>query len=265
MRGAFILHLAGLVGILFTLDGAWSQEAAILPDLKGWTYSDVDAEVLKHADIHSAAGVYSKLRVLYRQEGAEAVRAAVPALAYRYFQLQTTPRSERAPGEANGELKLHTLFLLGKLGDPRSESALLSGMRHPNYVADGLRMIGGPVLPAILDSLSHPEHDMRVGAVVTVRNIARADSSFFSQKEMELVRQSLVRRLQIEEDGVVRSVILKALPVFWDRSILPILERVAEEDPFFSTLRKRYTNRLLAAGLISRYRSTREDSIETPE
>ena len=260
MHRALFSHLAGLISIFCMLEGAVAQDAAIWPDLKGWSYSEIDAEILEHADRYSASKVYMKLRVLYRKEGAEAVRSAVPALVNRYFSLRSTPRSQRGPGEGHGEFEINLLSFLGELGDSRSESALLVGMRHPNSVAHGLRKLGSSVLPAILDSLSHPEHAMRTGAVFTLRDIAKADPSFFSKEDKELVRQNLVARLEVEEDGVIRWVILQGLEAFGDASIIPILERVAENDPYFDTLKERYRNRALATALVEKFNSTREDS-----
>ncbi len=242
----------GVTLVLYTI--LWipiNVNASTLPDLKGWTFSDDDAQIIKYADMHSASAVLSKLYTLFIKEGKEAVIESVPALVYRFHELRKIP-PEKHGGEGQGEFEGSIIDFLGRLGDERSKSALLESMEyHCRAAVKGLLAIGHSVVPDIINLIGSPRVRMKKGAIETLRQMGKLDPTFFTKDERDKIRNRLVALLENENvkpgENYSFKVVL-ALDVFGDLSTIPILEKIAEQDSFINY--GRYPTRIAAQKAI---------------
>ncbi len=220
-------------------------------ELEDWVFSEEDALIIMHADRYSSAMMRMKVGRLLTLKGRDAVRDAVPALIYRYRKVQAIPLDQWTEGD--GETILSLRSLLSRIGDVRSKDVLLEGMKSGSRVSEGLLLIGHSIVPAIMDSLFSDEPLMRTGAMNNLRRMAEGDPDFFTQQELSLIRTHLIESLG-DEDGVVRRGTLRALEVFGDESVMPLLERIAAQDEYIHPFNGTYSNRIAAQKTIEAIR-----------
>ena len=94
----------------------------------------------------------------------------------------------------------------------------------------------------------------RTGAMQNLRNMAEEAPDFFTQQELSLIRTRLIESLG-DEDGVVRGGALRALEVFGDESVMPLLEKVAAQDEYIDSFNGTYSNRVAAQKTIEAIRA----------
>ncbi len=242
---------------------AEAQENRTHPDLKGLSFSDDDAQIIKHGDLRSADHVITKLWRLLGREGKEAVRPAVPALVYRLNELEKISSSEkqRPLGELHVESVEGIIDLLARIGDERSKSVLLEGMKHGIAAAPGLMAIGRSVVPDVINSLGSTRFEIRWGAMITLREFATMDPNFLTKEEKDDIRKRLHSLL---EDSKVRlkTANITALEVYGDATTIPILEKIAERDLYRTTSRARYVNRIVAKRAIEEIKAAQQSRNE---
>ncbi len=255
----------GVTLVLYTI--LWipiNVNASTLPDLKGWTFSDQDAEIIKYADMYSASIVLAKLSVLFRKEGKEAVIDSVPALVYRYQELKKIPPEEHG-GEGQGEFEVAIIAFLNELGDERSKSALLQSMEgQGRAAAKGLLAIGHSVVADIINLMGSTRFNMKTGAMATLKSMANLDPTFFTQEERDTIRNILVSHLgneNVNPHENYRPRVIFTLEVFGDLSTIPTLEKIAAQDSFI--LNGKYITRIKAEKAIEEIISAQQPKNES--
>ena len=254
----------GVTLVLYTI--LWipiNVNASTLPDLKGWTFSDDDAQIIKYADIHSASAVLNKLYTLFIKEGKEAVIDSVPALVYRFHELRKIP-PEKHGGEGQGEFEGAIIDFLGRLGDERSKSALLASMEyHHRAAVKGMLAIGHSVVPDIINLVGSPGFRMKTGAMATLWTMGKLDPTFFTQEERDTIRNILVSHLgneNVNPHENYRPRVIHTLEVFGDLSTIPTLEKIAAQDSFI--LNGKYISRIQAENTIEKIRAAQQSKNE---
>ena len=239
-----------------------AQEQRTLFDVEGWSFSDDDAQIIKHGDLRSASIVITKLWRLLGREGKDAVRPAVPALIYRFNELETEPLLKGPPGELQAESTLGILELLGRIGDERSKAIQLEGMKYGRGVAWGLMELGRSVVPDIIDSLGSTRRRIRRGAMLTLRKIATLDPNFLTKEDKDNIRERL-HSLLGDSKVTYRTPNIVALEVFGDASTIPILQKIAAQDPYVQPNSGRYENRIYAKKAIEKIRAAQQSKNES--
>ena len=225
-------------------------------EVEEWSFSESDANIIKYADIDSASHVVAQLQRRVKH-GTEPLRDAVPALVYRFIELERTPVEGRKQfGEAYGEFTFQVLSLLSKIGDPRSKEVLIEGMKYGPGATEGLLIIGPTVIPDLLEAMSSPRNEIKKGAMRALRGIYELDPSFFDQPSQNQIREDLMLLL-VSEDGLVRRSSIWTLAVFGDASTVSVLENIAEHDTFTVTRKGQtiYSNRIEAQEAIERIKA----------
>ena len=229
------------------------RERLTTSELEAWVFSEEDALIITHADWHSALRMASRVRGLLRVKGRDAVRNAVPALIYRYRKNRAIPPDQRTEGDGEGGLYL--LGLLNRIGDIRSKDILLEGVKYSPNMWKGFLVIGHSIVPALVDSLSlSSDVSRRTGAMQNVRNMAEEAPNFFTQQELSLIRTRLTESLG-DENGVVRGGALRALEVFGDESVMPLLGTIAAQDEYRHPFNGTYSNRVAAQKTLEAIRA----------
>ena len=191
-----LLFFVGVTLVLYTILWLPINVNATLPDLKGWTFSDSDAQIIKYADQRSAGIVLGKLWVLFIKEGKEAVIDSVPALVYRFHELRKIPPENHEGEEVQGEFEGSIIDFLNGLGDERSKSALLASMEdHYRAASKGMLAIGHSVVPDIINLVGSPRFTMKTGAMATLWTMGKLDPTFFTKEERDTIRNILVSHL----------------------------------------------------------------------
>ncbi len=257
----FIGIIVGLYAILWFPTNLNAQKKSTLPDLKGWSFSDDDAQVIKHGDIFSAECVVAKLHVLFRKEGKEAVRVAAPALIYRANEILKIP-SEETSYEVYDEVLDNIIWLLNKIGDEGSKSVLLKVLSQGSP-AEGMLAIRHSVVPDIIDSLGSTQDLMKIGAKGTLRRMDKLDPSFFTKEEKDNIRSCFVDLLG-DKNGIIRNIAIGGLVHFGDASTIPILEQIVKQDSWVRSVygEDRYVNRIAAQKAIEQIRSAQKSKNE---
>ena len=211
-----------------------------LPNLGKWTFSEGVADTLRHGSIREVSRAVGRLQVLLARGGVEEVRDAVPALVDRFWAIKRLPMDQHH-GEAEGETMLAIISLLSKIGDVRSQSALIEGLMNGGKAARGLVQIGRGTVPDLLDSLGSERERMRHGVAFGLRKMAELKPNLFTERDRDRIRERLVAAL---EGAPVKGPMLRALGIFGDATTLSILEQVAENDTL--VVWKRHVNRQAA-------------------
>ena len=225
-------------------------------EVEEWSFSESDANIIKYADIDSASHVVAQLQRRVKH-GTEPLRDAVPALVYRFQEIEKMSVEEwEQGGEVYGETALGILGLLSKIGDPRSKEVLIEGMKYGPKPTKGLLLIGPTIIPDLLDTLSSSRNEMKKGAMRALRGIHKMDPSFFDQYNQNKIREES-RLLLADENGLVRTSAIKTLAVFGDTSTVSVLENIAEHDTFTVTRKGQtiYSNRVEAQEAIERIKA----------
>jgi tetratricopeptide (TPR) repeat protein len=219
-----------------------------LPGLGNWTFSEGVADTLRHGSIREASQVVGRLQVLLARAGVEEVRGAVPALVDRFWTIKRLPMDQHH-GEAEGETMLAIISLLSKIGDVRSQSALIEGLMNGGKAARGLAQIGRGVVPDMLDSLGSERERMRHGVAFGLQRMAELEPELFTGRDRDRIRERLVAAL---ERATVKSPMLRALGIFGDATTLSVLEQVAENGSL--TIGSRQVNRMAATAAVEQLR-----------
>ena len=193
------------------------------------------------------------------KHGTEPLRDAVPALVYRFREIEKMFVEEwERGGEVYGETAFQILGLLSKIGDPRSKEVLIEGMKYGPKSAKGLLLIGPTIIPDLLDTMSSPRNEMKKGAMRALRLIHEMDPSFFDQSSQNQIREESTFLLA-DENGLVRRSSILTLAVFGDANTVSVLENIAEQDTFTVTRKGQtiYSNRVEAQKAIERIRTER--------
>ena len=212
-----------------------------LPNLGKWAFSEGVADTLRHGDIREVSRVVGRLEVLLARVGVEEVRGAVPALVDRFWEIKRLPMDQHH-GEVEGETMLAIIGLLSKIGDVRSQAALIEGLMNGGKAAGGLVQIGRGAVSDLLDSLGSEREGMRHGVAHGLQRMAALEPDLFTGRDRERIRERLVAAL---EGTTVKSPLLRALGIFGDATTLSVLEQIAESDTL--VVWKRHTNRQAAA------------------
>jgi hypothetical protein len=197
---------------------------------------------------------------LLHVKGRDAVRDAVPALIHLYRKNRAIPQEQITEGDM--ERGLYLLKLLNRIGDIRSKDVLLEGVKYSPNMWKGFLVIGHSVIPSLVDSLSRSSDVLRrIGAMHNLRNMAEGAPDFFTQQELSLIHTRLIESLG-DEDGVVRRGALRALEVFGDESIMPLLERITAQDEYIHPFKGTYSNRVAAQKTIEAIRARLQSELD---
>ena len=192
-------------------------------------FTEADAKILKTGDHDAVADVIYKLADIYAEKGIDALKPAIPVLiesAYRELEL---PEDERWN-------IYEILRVLSVSGDERVKPLLLYIMSNMGgggnpFTAQGFLKIGQSTVKDVVDSLKSSSNDTRGRAAVTLHKMAEYDETgaFFSAKDREMIKKSLVANLTDEEAGV-RIYTIVALRSFGDETVVNNLEHIRKHD-----------------------------------
>lgn len=233
---------------------SWTERGTYQPLL---AITERELQVIEFGDINSTSLVVEGVRQLFRQQGKEAVEASVPALVNRATRLREE-RLDRIQlgisdpqGEGKGELELHIVSVLSEIGDIRAKSLLLESLGNPK-AEEGLASMGPMVIRHLVDALASPDALIRMGAAGTLLIMVKRDPSIFPEETMATITTHLVAFLKDEFDAV-RGRAIEALGAFGDASVIPELERVAQQDPYL--VAGKHENRLKAMEALRKLRA----------
>jgi hypothetical protein len=151
-------------------------------------------------------------------------RAAVPDLV-------------RAAGDPDPETRLYAIWALGMIGDPRGLDAVLEASRSED---PGIRKMAAYVMGKLGDRraierlkvlLEDRVPDVRWNAAIALASLN--DGSGIAVLRSMIDRQALARQAQLTSDQAEAAMVnaLKAFALLRDEGSLPLLEKVAREDP----------------------------------
>ena len=90
-------------------------------------FTESDADTIMHGHIYNASLEVGRLQMQFKRVGKERMKVVVPALVFRYQELdKLTPEEHEQGGEIYWETSSSILGLLSKLGDPRSKARRLT-------------------------------------------------------------------------------------------------------------------------------------------
>ncbi|HEV8610028.1 MAG TPA: HEAT repeat domain-containing protein [Thermoanaerobaculia bacterium] len=151
-------------------------------------------------------------------------RAAVPDLV-------------RAAGDPDPETRLYAIWALGMIGDPRGLDAVLEASRSED---PGIRKMAAYVMGKLGDRraierlkvlLEDRVPDVRWNAAIALASLN--DGSGIAVLRSMIDLQALARQAQLTSDQAEAAMVnaLKAFALLRDEGSLPLLEKVAREDP----------------------------------
>jgi HEAT repeats/HEAT repeat len=189
-------------------------------------------------------------------------RAALSAETLRIFKSLSASRSEDVP------VRRYLVLVLGKLGDPEAVEALLSAAKDPDpdtrlYAVWALGKLGDPrALPTVTEAslsedagmrkmaayvlgqlhdhaavprlqvlLGDPVPDVRWNAAIALASLS--DAAGLPVLRSMIDREALARQATLSGDQSEMAMVgaLKGLALLRDVGSLPLLEKVAREDP----------------------------------
>ena len=145
-------------------------------------------------------------------------RSAVPALL-------------AATKDPDPETRLYSIWALGMLGDARAEDAVLEASHEED---PGMRKMAAYVLGKLGDRRAVPRlkvPDVRWNAAIALASLN--DGSGVAVLRSMVDREALSRQARLSSDQVEAAMVnaLKAFALLRDEGSLPLLEKVAREDP----------------------------------
>jgi HEAT repeat protein len=171
-----------------------------------------------------------------REEDVRVRRYLVLALG-KLGDKSAVPVLLKATKDPDPETRLYSIWALGMLGDPRAVDAVLeasssedSGVRKmAAYVAGKL---GDPrVVPRLEVLLEDRVPDVRWNSAIALATLG--DGSGIAVLRSMIDREALARQAVLSADQAETAMVnaLKALAILRDEGTLPLLEKVAREDP----------------------------------
>ncbi len=150
---------------------------------------------------------------------------------------EAVPALQKAAGDPDSETRLYAVWALGRIGD---RSALATVLESSNSEDAGARKMAAYVLGRLGDGraiprlevlLEDPVADVRWNAAIALASLG--DRSGLTVLRSIVDRQSLGRQAALSADQAEIAMVnaLKALAMLRDAESLPLLERVAREDP----------------------------------
>ena len=193
------------------------------------TFTEADEKILKTGGHDAVTDIIYKLADIYDENGTEALKPAVPALIESAYRELNMPEDERWN-------IFEILRVLSVSGDERVTPLLLyimsnmAGGGNP-FTAQGFLKIGQSTVKDIVDSLKSPSNETRGRAAMTLHKMAEYDETdaFFSKKDREMIKKSLVANLTDDEAGV-RIYTIVALRSFGDETVVNNLEHIRKHD-----------------------------------
>lgn len=171
-----------------------------------------------------------------REEDVRVRRYLVLALG-KLGDRSAVPVLLKATEDPDPETRLYSIWALGMLGDPRSVDAVLAashsedpGMRKmAAYVAGKLG--DRRVVPRLQVLLEDRVPDVRWNAAIALATLG--DGSGIAVLRSIVDREALARQAPLSADQAETAMVnaLKALAMLRDAGTLPLLEKVAREDP----------------------------------
>lgn len=151
-------------------------------------------------------------------------RAAVPALL-------------AATKDPDADTRLYAVWSLGRLGDRRAveavlESSLAEDPGSRKMAAYVLGKLGDPgAIPRLEVLLGDPVADVRWNAAIALASLGRPSGLVVLRSMVD--REALSRQAQLSGDQAETAMVnaLKAFALLRDRESLPLLEKLAREDP----------------------------------
>ena len=171
-----------------------------------------------------------------REEDVRVRRYLVLALG-KLGDKSAVPVLLKATKDPDPETRLDSIWALGMLGDPRAVDAVLeashsedSGVRKmAAYVAGKL---GDPrVVPRLEVLLEDRVPDVRWNSAIALATLG--DGTGIAVLRSMIDRETLARQASLSADQAETAMVnaLKALAILRDEGTLPLLEKVAREDP----------------------------------
>jgi HEAT repeat protein len=142
-----------------------------------------------------------------------------------------------ATKDPDPETRLYSIWALGMLGDPRAVDAVLEASRSEDpgmrkmaaYVAG--RLGDRRVVPRLRVMLEDRVPDVRWNAAIALATMG--DGSGIAVLRSIVDREALARQATLSADQAETAMVnaLKALAILRDEGTVPLLEKVAREDP----------------------------------
>ena len=264
-RGTVPLYVAsvGLAYILLSATVTLGAPAAGSSKEGGQTgaLSESDLRAIEHGHYNSAGRALVRLGRIYRSGGAEALGFAVPAIASRTAAiLRRGTRSSE--GEGEGELLVELIYFLGLAGDLRSKPVLLEAMVSKKIgssdIGTGLVKMGRSVIPEIIVLLKNSPALTRQRIARTLVQMDQMDRAYFPDGAREEIRRCLEDDMRANLGSERRGSIgwgIRFFGGFGDSTIVPVLERLAIEDPYVLRSTGEFVNRKAAEEAVERLRA----------
>jgi len=147
------------------------------------------------------------------------------------------PALLEAAGDPDGETRLYAIWALGALADPRSYDAVMAASHDEDA---GMRKMSAYVLGTLEDPRAAPRlqvlledrvADVRWNAAIALASLG--DPAGLAVLRSIVDRKTLAAQAPLSEDQAEIAIVnaLKALALLQDAGSLPLLERIAREDP----------------------------------
>ena len=171
-----------------------------------------------------------------REEDVKVRRYLVLALG-KLGDRSAVPVLLEATKDPDPETRLYSIWALGMLGDPRAVESVLEASRSEDagvrkmaaYVAGKL---GDPrVIPRLRVMLEDRTPDVRWNAAIALATLG--DGTGIAVLRSIVDRDALARQATLSADQAETAMVnaLKALAILRDEGTVPLIERVAREDP----------------------------------
>lgn len=192
-------------------------------------------DIILKGSVDTVGHVLINLEDQYKREGKEALKPFVPAIADRFMEIAESAEETRTASEAEAGTAGQMIALLLYSSDIRAKDALLKAMESNimggTRIKQGLMNLGPQVIPDIIKSIDNSKYASGKGkAIDTLYYIYENDTTktFFSEKDKKEISEKIVPHLS-QDNELIKLSAVRALGVFGDDSVIPLLERIKEE------------------------------------
>ncbi len=143
--------------------------------------------------------------------------------------------------EGEGEYFGKLMEKAGRLKDPRAIPALLNCLDQ-RLAANSLILIGIESIPGLIKAMENSDRAVRANAAFAIGEIfSKSTSTQLTSAQLLMkneLKRILIRELK-DKEWIVRKNVIHALGYFPDADVIPIIKKIANEDPYFKDFSKK--------------------------
>lgn len=150
-------------------------------------------------------------------------------------------RKNKVGTEGEGEYFGELMEKAGRLKDPRAIPALLNCLDQ-RLAANSLILIGIESIPGLIKAMENSDRAVRANAAFAIGEIfSKSTSTQLTSAQLLMkneLKRILIRELK-DKEWMVRKNVIHALGYFPDADVIPIIKKIAKEDPYFQDFSKK--------------------------